>query len=605
MSSEHRDAALFYLKRGWSVIPIAPASKKPPATFKWTEFQERLPTPQEVEAWWRTWPRAGVGIITGKVSGIIVLDVDTEKGADANFIYRTYPTPLVAQTGSGGGHFYYAYPEGKDYVPNVVGKKDGRPTGYDLRGDGGYVVAPPTLHPSGRCYDWISSGDIPAPMPLKLQQMVLPKAALNGQAQSTEPWLADALKGVGEGARDDTCARLAGYYFGRGMPEDVVLEQLLLWNERNDPPLSDEDIHKTVKSIKGTRDRHASKTTPTARQLQDTPQDLLRLMTLQQYMSNYGDVDVRWAVEGWLPAETIAMCVSPPGTYKTWTLLDLAISIATGTPFLGKAKVLEPGPVLIYQQEDFHGQMAQRIGVIMAARFQMGWDGDLDPKSFGVTLPPNPPIYLHDNRELRFDDAEVMDVLEARVAELRPKLIIVDPLYTAADMSDYMAKAIPHMMRLKYLRDRYGTSVMLAHHTGKRQKDSDREGLWGSQYLNAFLETGWQVRPHADASAIIRRHFKSAKDEPEHVLTFDINTKQMPYKYRTNIIGAAEIDVDRPMSIKAALAEHGPMSNADLARIMGVSASTMSRQMKDLLISNEVRLGRDNRYRGPEHFDVE
>ena len=146
MASITKDAALFYLnRRGWSVLPISPVSKKP--LVDWYEYQERKPTTQEIEQWWAKFPNAGVGIITGKISNLIVLDVDTQKGADANYIYRTFPTSIVAQTGSGGGHFYYKHP-GNGTVPNSVGKKDGKSTGYDIRGDGGYVVAPPLSTPA-------------------------------------------------------------------------------------------------------------------------------------------------------------------------------------------------------------------------------------------------------------------------------------------------------------------------------------------------------------------------------------------------------------------------------------------------------------------------
>jgi hypothetical protein len=571
---------------------------------KWQEYSERLPTVEEIERWWQQYPNAGVGIVTGKVSNLIVLDVDTKKGADANHVYRTYPTDLVVRTGSGGGHFYYQYPHQNGRIPNVVGKKDGKPTGYDLRADGGYVVAPPSLHPSGRRYEWLQTGKAPAEATPQLLKFILPKSELNGGATSTEPWLADALQGVGEGARDDTCARLAGYFLSKGMGEDVVLQQLRNWNDKNDPPMEEQDLLKTLKSVQRTRARR-----PTgpgiqtqARDLEDSPQDLLRLMSLHQYMADYGATEVTWAVKDWLPDETIAMIVSPPGTYKTWTLIDLAVSIATGTKFLGLAEVARRGPVLIYQQEDFHGQMAQRIAAVMQSRFAMGWDGDLSAEHFGITLPPNPPIYLHDNRELRFDNPDVMDVLEARINEIRPVLVIGDPLYTMAPMDDYMAKAVPHMMRLKRLRDLYHTSFMLAHHTSKRKEKSEREDLWGSQFLNAFLETGWQVRPKTETQAVIRRHFKVSKDISENVLSFQIDTTGYPYKYRAGLVVARDDDQFDNVILQA-LEDNGPLSIGGLAKATEIAKSTVYRQAKLLAATDRIRLGLDNLYRLPGERD--
>lgn len=609
MPSLLRDAALSYRRRGWSVIPIAPATKKPPKGFKWEQFQERLPTEQEIEQWWRVMPRAGVGIVTGKVSNIIVLDVDTKKGADANAIYERYPTGCVSRTGSGGGHFFYEYPKDREHVPNAVGRENGKPNGLDLRADGGYVVAPPTLHPSGERYQWIDTKR-PRAIPADLLDRVLPqRTSPNGaDAFSTEPWLTDILAGVDDGGRNDAAARLAGYYFKKGMPADVVEQQLLLWNQNNHPPLSPGRIRLTVESIQRTRQRQrVSSAVPTGRDTEDTTQDVFQLLSLRQYMASYGDTETSWIVEGWLPEQTIAMIVSPPGTYKTWILLDLAVSLATGTPFLGLAPVQKSGPVLLVQQEDFHGEIAERTATILASRFPMGISNGKQPGVYTITLPPNPPIYVHPNRELRFGDEEVMDVLEARIKEIRPVAVLIDPLYTTVDMKagDFLAGAVDDLMRLKILRDRYGCSFILAHHTTKRSQDSHREDLWGSQILNAFLETGWQIRPKTTNSAIIRRHFKVAKNTEESVLVFDIQTEKQPTTYKATLQAADAESETASDEILKLLDKAGPLAQAQIVKRIDADKSTVSRALQRLITSNMVVLQTDNRYALPESFDIE
>jgi hypothetical protein len=606
MASSAREAALSYQRRGWSVMPIAPATKKP--IIKWEEFQRRLPTEQEIEQWWRQWPRAGVGIITGKISNLIVLDVDTRKGADANAIYEQYPTGVVGRTGSGGGHFYYQYPADREHVPNVVGKENGKSNGFDLRADGGYVVAPPTLHPSGQRYEWITNRR-PTPIKADLLLRILPKQiAENGTiAHSTEPWLTDVLAGVDEGGRNDAAARLAGYYFAKGMPADVVEHHLTLWNQNNHPPLSSGRIKLTVESIQRTRQRHRTTAPlPTAVDPQDTEQDIFQLMSLRQYMTAFGDQEIHWAVEGWLPEQTIAMIVSPPGTFKTWILIDLAVSLATGTPFLGIAPVKQAGPVLLVQQEDFHGEIAERTAVILAQRFAMGaeWNG---ANRFEVTLPPNPPIYLHPNRELRFGNQEVMDALEARIAEIRPSAVLIDPLYTTVEMKsgDFMAGAVDDMMRLKLLRDRYQCSFVLAHHTTKRSQESHREDLWGSQILNAFLETGWQIRPKTTNSAIIRRHFKVAKNVEESILSFDIETQLQPTHYIPTLLEKDEESDTTADAVIRLIQDEGPQPQATLHKKVGVNKSTITRALRQLTVNRVVKLGLDNQYRLLETFDIQ
>lgn len=604
MANDLLDAALFYRRRGWAVVPSSPVSKK--AMVKWEPYQHELPSEAQIREWWRRYPNAGVAIVTGKASNLAVLDVDPRHGGDPNAVYRQHLTPLVVRTGGGGAHFYFERPAGVDYLPNIVGRTDGKPNGKDLRADGGYVIAPPTLHPSGQRYEWLETGKKPKTLPQFILDDLHPMTTdLNGKPGPKEPWLADALQGVDHGARDDTATRLAGYYFAKLLPKDVVLEQLRLWNDRNKPPLDDEDLVKVVNSVERTRARRPAVTLQ-ARELADKRTDPLQLLSLHQYMAQYGALDVEWAIEGWLPDKTIAMIVSPPGTYKTWMLLDLALSFASGTPFLGMAQVKRSGPVLVFQQEDFHGQMAQRLGVIMAARFDMGWHGDVtDAGDITFTPPPSPPVYFHPNRELRFDDPKIMDVLENRIRELQPVAVIMDPLYTFAPMDDYMAKAVPYMMHLKLLRDAYGCNFIIAHHTSKRKQETDREDLWGSQYLNAFLETGWQVRPKGVGSALIRRHFKAYKDLEENVLTFDIQTDKYPSVYKTTIADVKKLSVEDPKdAIIDVIAEHGPQGATELSKMLGVSRSTIHRHAVDLLKDKKLTLAVDNTYRIPEAFNV-
>lgn len=140
---------------GLSVIPVkGPAYKngddeKKPLLASWAPYQDRKPTREEIEGWGRQWPKANVGIVTGPVSGLLVLDADTKEAHE--WLQEQLPenmlTPMV-RTPRGGWHVYLAYPEdsgltiGADVHPTIKG--------LDMRGKGGYVVAPPS-----RGYSWI------------------------------------------------------------------------------------------------------------------------------------------------------------------------------------------------------------------------------------------------------------------------------------------------------------------------------------------------------------------------------------------------------------------------------------------------------------------
>ena len=126
--------ALNYLRLGFSVIPVSSANKKP--LVKWEEFQHRHPTEEETRKWFQN-PQTQVAVVTGAISGIAVVDVEAGGSIDE------FPKTATSKTGGGGWHLWYKHPGHP--VDNAVKIK---PL-VDIRGDGGYVVAPPSLHSSG------------------------------------------------------------------------------------------------------------------------------------------------------------------------------------------------------------------------------------------------------------------------------------------------------------------------------------------------------------------------------------------------------------------------------------------------------------------------
>ena len=96
-------------EKGFSVIPLRPRDKRP--LIAWAEYQGRRPRIQEIEAWWRDEPALGVAVVCGRVSGLIVLDIDPRNGGDESLGGRHLPRGPVVLTGGGGRHFYMPIPE--------------------------------------------------------------------------------------------------------------------------------------------------------------------------------------------------------------------------------------------------------------------------------------------------------------------------------------------------------------------------------------------------------------------------------------------------------------------------------------------------------------
>ena len=131
-------------KWGFSVIPLLP-NKKP--LIKWEEYQQRKPTEKEIRGWWIKYPDSMIGIVTGKISNLAVIDVDSKDERDIPSAFEGYENIPTVSTPR-GFHFYFAYQDGITNTVNIGGKK------IDIRGEGGYVVAPPSKTDNGNQYRW-------------------------------------------------------------------------------------------------------------------------------------------------------------------------------------------------------------------------------------------------------------------------------------------------------------------------------------------------------------------------------------------------------------------------------------------------------------------
>jgi len=142
--------ALKYAARGWSVFPCHPMDKTPACPHG---FHDGTNNPWDVRKLWGSRTNLNIGIATGKKSGFWVLDIDGQSGRDSlealENEYGKLPETLISQTGK-GQHYLFKIPSGME-ISNTAGRVA---SGIDTRGDGGYIVAPPSIHPSGAIYTW-------------------------------------------------------------------------------------------------------------------------------------------------------------------------------------------------------------------------------------------------------------------------------------------------------------------------------------------------------------------------------------------------------------------------------------------------------------------
>jgi len=243
------EAALKYRSFGWSVIPFRAGTKRP--MVRWRQFQTARPSEDTLRRWFADHPDANLGIVTGRVSDLVVLDIDPKFGGDDSLIeleHRHGPLPETPEvlTGGGGRHLYFRHPGGE--LRNRVNLLPG----IDLRGDGGVIVAPPSIHPSGRPYVWEVSHH---PDDVKISEMPgWLHAIVTGIGERTghtvEYWQDLLRTGVNEGARNQTLASLAGHLFWHRVDPRIIQELLLAWNQaRCRPPLEENEVAAVVRNI--------------------------------------------------------------------------------------------------------------------------------------------------------------------------------------------------------------------------------------------------------------------------------------------------------------------------------------------------------------------
>jgi len=231
-TSERLAHALAYRGMGWSVIPIG-ADKKP--LIKWQEFQERIASEDEVLAWFTRWPTANVGVVTGSVSGLTVVDIDTDEGRINLEDYIPPKTRVpTARTQRGGTHLFFKFHEG-------MGNRVGVIPGTDLRSEGGYVVAPPSKGMAGS-YEWVKGLD-----PGKVRPLDLPEAYIR---MMTDPTTGKIIRGdfkttaaFSEGRRNDTVFHAAVALAKGGMQDpDELFTYVSRLAGTTAPPLPEDEV---------------------------------------------------------------------------------------------------------------------------------------------------------------------------------------------------------------------------------------------------------------------------------------------------------------------------------------------------------------------------
>lgn len=389
-------SALRHAEEGRHVFRLRPRGKKPLKPG----WQERATSdPDRVRGLWKARPTANVGMRTGRESGVVVVDVDVDLPEDeskAEFwarveeedpdalerleevrrrmeaIREEYPTDRIYRSGSGGYLMVYRYPPGLGDEDEVKNRARVGGEAVDVRGDGGYIVLPPSIHPdTGAAYEVLEDGE-PGP--------TAPEFVLNGAGpgDSTEArreaerarGMTTLWTGVAHGGRNDACASLAGSLAGRGVPEEEAVQILLAWNLRNEPPIGDHsdddepaevEIPRTVASIYRKE-----------RERREREDDGLTMADLEIW--DAGDLmradlpEPGWVAEGFMPKDTLGIHAGLFDTGKSWFALQIMMDVALGRAVFDHFPVPNPMRSLVLLGEGTAVTTRSRLHLLARAQ---------------------------------------------------------------------------------------------------------------------------------------------------------------------------------------------------------------------------------------------
>lgn len=479
--------------RGLTIIPLKPRSKI--AAVSWGDFQSSRPILDQLQTWFADKPDRNAGILTGACSGVVVLDIDANRGGEDS-VAKLGPLPQTPSVTTGNGrHLYFQHP-GFD-VSNQV---DTLP-GVDLRGDGGYVVAPPSVHENGHLYEWeIGLDEIPlAPLPESLLKLVAERkdradedcgrcaetstsTAYGLKALSQEcVSLAELPKGTRNSELNITACKI-GQLIGAGeLDETEARGRLIEACERNglvrDDKLS--SVRATINSgIK------KGKQNPRGPSVHEGNEQSSRKASGGLTLVKASDIEPRRISWLWKPVLAIgklSIIAGDPGVAKSHVAISIAATVSKGGQWPASNQNARPGNVIIISAEDDPADTI--VPRLLAA------GADLEKVHFLHAV-------REDADERLFDLNQDVHQLEKQLEAIGgAHLIIIDPI------TAYLGKADANnngdvrgiLAQLAQLAERHNTCILGISHLNKDAGKKAAYRVTGSLGFSAAARTVYLI----------------------------------------------------------------------------------------------------------------
>lgn len=494
-------AALGYRAEfGWSIIPCctpqvhgsgqcvqhgwceAPGKR---ALVEWARYREGLPTEVELQAWWQRWPNANLALVTGELSGVVVPDLDGEVAqaeAQRRGGFEDGPCSLTGRPG--GRHVFCQW---RADAPTVFT----RHAGIDFKGEGGYVLLPPSLHSSGNTYRWQVEPWRGSPLPL------LPRwiDELAREPQATSRVRVDQVpEGMPYGTRNVTLASLIGAWrYYEHVAETEATARALAYAAGCVPPMTTNEALGVVKSIF----RYPEHEGPAPPQLHEIlgGQRRVQQSVLPGFWISHAqlldseDEEGLALVQGLVWQGRAHWLFSGPGAGKTILAYALGLHVAAGREFLGRA--VRQGPVLILE-EDSAPSVIKEYGQLLEDIYE---------------LEHQAPLYFNKVRGMRLRTRSDYELIKQAIegAPEKPVLVILDTCERLVPSKDFDSAELEWLGLLLAELVTQDIACVVIDHTRKHQSQSSDadplDELYGGRAKSAITDVIWRIEGKIETRA--------------------------------------------------------------------------------------------------------
>lgn len=329
------------------------------------------------------------------------------------------------------------------------------------------------------------------------------------------------------GKRSEVLWSLENRLVEAGLPDDAIISILrpTVWNKYQGRA---DELERFVAELAKIRDKQGRRNTadPKPDQVEEEEDELpqyrreLILTSYYDLMSSYS-TSPGWSVEGFWMRNSHGIIAGEPKSFKSTLSMDMAFSICSGTPFLGQFPVNTTGPVLVVQNENADWILRDRFEKVASARGEVG-KAKVSGRVLHLEFPRILPMFFLSQQGFTFSDEGHCKAIEKLVEEIRPAMVVFDPLYLMFDGDISSSKDLnPYLNWLLSIKQRYNTSVVLIHHWNKNgQSQRGGQRMLGSTTLHGWVESAWYLESvptlgpkktdMAAANVVMEREFRGA-----------------------------------------------------------------------------------------------